>query len=200
MLGRWLGTPCSIMTAPLPLPGHSSVCAVQFKRCTAPHAHTSSSIIITIINQHAQLQQHTHLQPSHTARLPLRRAPPRSLRQLLYLCAQPPPSHPAPTNTNNSSIPRKMPPPPLPVTPEEVRRLASSAGRGGGQTLCAFALAPANHHATCVRCLHHPPPWLAVQLEFFAEEELIQIVPNCSVPGGYIDGVLVRGCAAWHVC
>jgi hypothetical protein len=30
-----------------------------------------------------------------------------------------------------------------------------------------------------------------MQLEFFAEEELIQIVPNCSVPGDYIDGVLV---------
>jgi hypothetical protein len=30
-----------------------------------------------------------------------------------------------------------------------------------------------------------------LQLEFFAEEELIQIVPNCSVPNNYIDGILV---------
>jgi hypothetical protein len=34
---------------------------------------------------------------------------------------------------------------------------------------------------------------LLEQLEFFAEEELIQIVPSCSVPGAYIDGILVRG-------
>lgn len=40
-----------------------------------------------------------------------------------------------------------------------------------------------------------PPPVLPVspeELEFFAEEDLIQIVPNCSVPGDYIDGVLER--------
>lgn len=40
-----------------------------------------------------------------------------------------------------------------------------------------------------------PPPVQPVspdELEFFAEEELVQIVPNCSVPGDYIDGVLDR--------
>eukprot|EP00775_Hariotina_reticulata_P002955 gene2955-3240_t len=31
-----------------------------------------------------------------------------------------------------------------------------------------------------------------VQLEFFAEEEYIQVAPNCSVPGGYIEGILGR--------
>lgn len=40
-----------------------------------------------------------------------------------------------------------------------------------------------------------PPPQLPVrpeELEFFAEEELIQIVPNCSVPNKYIEGILDR--------
>eukprot|EP00878_Enallax_costatus_P019139 GHUV01020181.1.p1 GENE.GHUV01020181.1~~GHUV01020181.1.p1 ORF type:complete len:201 (+),score=74.41 GHUV01020181.1:206-808(+) len=33
-------------------------------------------------------------------------------------------------------------------------------------------------------------PVLPEELEFFAEEELLQIVPNCSVPGKFVQGIL----------
>lgn len=72
-----------------------------------------------------------------------------------------------------------MPPPPTaPVSPDEVCSTHSS--------FCCCSAVKNAHTQTDVLLP------LLLQLEFFAEEELIQIVPNCSVPDDYIDGVLVR--------
>lgn len=55
-----------------------------------------------------------------------------------------------------------------------------------------MAVAGYEHCARVVpNCTPAPCPWTP-QLEFFAEEEPITIVPNCSVPGKYIEGLMVR--------
>lgn len=80
-----------------------------------------------------------------------------------------------------------MPPPPtLAVSPEEVSKQARlpCPATGSNHTYLDKLIIVIDSSVDHVR-------FGVLQLEFFAEEEPIQIVPNCSVPGGYIDGVLV---------